>query len=316
VVLSGAILILENLGTQACDLLIARRRIFLANWLIFLRTGFWPIPVMAIGLLYPETRTLEVLLLGWLAMLGVTWAILFALLMPRGRWRHVRPRHGLLLAELNGSFMLYMKDVSMSVSTFLDRFLISAFLGLELTGVYTLFWSIANVVHSLALYSVMQAQLPALLSAGQSGDRIALSTLERRLQIEMAAWIFLLTLAAAMATPFFVPYLHQPLVQGNLPVFWIVLGATLLRIAADGYGFVLLALNRDRANAAVAIAGALASAALNVVMTPLAGLVGAAMAYAVTSGGSFAARFYCSRLVPFSLNGLAKSGPNLKGRPA
>ena len=41
----------------------------------------------------------------------------------------------------------------------------------------------------------------------------------------------------------------QPLVEANLPIFWIVLGATLLRVAADGYGFVLLALNRDRAPA-------------------------------------------------------------------
>ena len=50
---------LENLGAQATDMLIARRRVFLAYWLTFLRTGFWPIPVMVIGLLYPETRTLE-----------------------------------------------------------------------------------------------------------------------------------------------------------------------------------------------------------------------------------------------------------------
>jgi O-antigen/teichoic acid export membrane protein len=299
-ILCGAILMLENLGAQATDMLITRRRIFLAYWLIFLRTGLWPVPVMAIGLLYPETRTLEALLLGWLAMLGVTWLILLGLLLRGERWRHMRPRPGLLLGELHGSLTLYIKDVSVTVSTFLDRFLISAFLGLELTGVYTLFWSIANVVHSLAVYGVVQAQLPHLVASAQSGDRAAFGALERRLQIEMGGWALLIALGAALATPLFLPYLHQPLVQEYLPIFWIVLGATLLRIAADGYGFVLLALNRDRAIAGIALAGAVMSALLNLMLTPLLGLVGAASAYAITSAGLLAARFYFSRSAEFA----------------
>jgi O-antigen/teichoic acid export membrane protein len=115
--LSGAILLLENLGAQAADLLIARRRIFLAYWLTFLRMGFWPMPVMAIGLLYPQTRTLEFLLLGWLAMLVVSWIILFVMILPERRWRHLRPRVGLVSQELHGSLTLYVKDVTSACSS-------------------------------------------------------------------------------------------------------------------------------------------------------------------------------------------------------
>ena len=301
-VLGGAILMLENLGCEAADMLIARRRIFLGYWLTFLRTGFWPIPVMAVGLLYPETRTLEFLLLGWLAMLGVSWLILFCLLLPEGRWRQMRPQWRFLFPELRGSLVLYIKDVSSTISMFLDRFLISLFLGLELTGVYTLFWSIANVVHSLAVYGVLQAQLPLLIASGQNADRAGFRALQRRLQIEIGTWALLLALAAAVATPLLLPYLGQPVVQESLPIFWMVLFATLLRVAADAYGFVLLALNRDRAIAAVAVAGALASAGMNIVLTPLAGLWGAATAYAITSGGLFAARHFFSRPGTFSIS--------------
>lgn len=304
-VLAGAILMLENLGCEAADMLIARRRIFLAYWLTFLRAGLWPIPVMAIGLLYPETRTLEFLLLGWLAMLGISWLILFGLLAPEGRWRQMRPQWRLLFQELPGSLVLYIKDVSVTISTFLDRFLISLFLGLEPTGVYTLFWSIANVVHSLAVYGVFQAQLPPLIASGQSADPGPFRALERRLQIEIGTWTLLLALGAAVATPLLLPYLGQPLVEESLPIFWVVLFATLLRVAADAYGFVLLALNRDRAIAAIAVAGALASAGMNVVLTPLAGLWGAAMAYAITSGGLFAARYFFSRPASLAMSACA-----------
>ncbi len=165
--LCGAILLLENLGNEATDMLIARRRIFLAYTLAFLRVGFWPIPVMAIGLLYPETRTLEFLLMGWLVMLVVSWLVLFGLILREGRWRLMRPQRRLVFPELRGSLVLYSKDVSSTISMFLDRFLISLFLGLEMTGVYTLFWSIVNVVHSLAVGDIVRAQLPSLIAAGQ-----------------------------------------------------------------------------------------------------------------------------------------------------
>lgn len=294
-VLSGAILLLDNLGNEAADMLMARRRIFLSYMLTFLRAGAWPIPVMAIGLLYPATRTLEFLLLGWLAMLVVCGLIMIAFVLPNGRWRHLRPHVGTLLRDLHGGLLLYVKDVSATVSMFLDRFLISMFLGLELTGVYTLFWSIANVMHSLSVYGVLQAQLPQIIATAQTADQAGFRALERHLQIETGIWALFLALGAAIATPLLVPFLDEPLVQDYLPVFWVILFATLLRVAADSYGFVLLALHQDRAIAIIAFGGAIASAVLNLILTPLAGLWGASVAFVLTSGGLFAARFWKSR---------------------
>jgi len=300
--LCGGILLLENLGSEASEMLIARRRVFLAYFVAFLRVGFWPIPVMAVGLLYPETRTLESILLGWLAMLVVSWLALFLLLLPEGRWRLMRPQWRLLFPELRGSLVLYIKDVSSTISMFLDRFLISLFLGLEMTGVYTLFWSITNVVHSLAVYDIIKAQLPSLIASGRNPEPEQFRAHERRLQIEIGSWSLLLALGAGVAMPLLLPLLHQPLAQESLPVFWLILLATLLRIAADLYGFVLLALRRDRTIAWVAAAGALASAGLNLVLTPFFGLAGAATAYAMTSGGLLAARFVLSRTATLERN--------------
>jgi O-antigen/teichoic acid export membrane protein len=300
-VLCGAILLLDNLGTEASDMLIARRRIQLAYSLAFLRVGFWPIPVMVFGLIYPEARTLEFLLMCWLVLLVVSWLVLFALLLREGRWRLMRPQSRLVLPELRGSLVLYSKDVSSTISVFLDRFLISLFLGLELTGVYTLFWSIVNVVHQLAVGDIVRAQLPSLIAAGQAPDQTAFRSLERRFQIEIAGWTVLLAVGAAIAVPLLLPLLNQPLAQEYLPVFWLILVATVLRIAADFYGFVLLSLTRDRAIAWVAAGGALASAALNLLLIPALGLMGAGAAYAVTSAGLFFARYVFSRPGPLAM---------------
>jgi O-antigen/teichoic acid export membrane protein len=203
-----------------------------------------------------------------------------------------------VLPELRGSLVLYTKDVSSTISVFLDRFLISLFLGLELTGVYTLFWSIVNVVHQLAVGDIVRAQLPSLIAAGQNPDQTTFRSLERRFQIEIAGWTVLLAVGAAIAVPLLLPLLNQPLAQDHLAVFWLILFATVLRIGADFYGFVLLALNRDRTIAWVAAAGALASAALNLLLIPAFGLIGAGAAYAVTSGGLFVARYMFSHPGP------------------
>jgi O-antigen/teichoic acid export membrane protein len=75
----------------------------------------------------------------------------------------------------------------------------------------------------------------------------------------------------------------------------MILFATILRIAADGYGYALLALNRDTEIAVIAFVGAIASAVLNAILTPLTGLWGAATAYVITSAGLLAIRYYLTR---------------------
>jgi O-antigen/teichoic acid export membrane protein len=178
---------------------------------------------------------------------------------------------------------------------FVDRFIISVFLGLELTGVYTFFWSIANVVHSLALVGMLLSQIASLLAAGRKADKTEFHAIERALQIEIGAWTLFLSLGIAIATPLLLPYLGRSLLENYLFVFWIILFATILRVAADGYGYALLALNRDTEIASIAFVGAIASAVLNAILTPLVGLWGAATAYVITAAGLLAIRYYLTR---------------------
>jgi O-antigen/teichoic acid export membrane protein len=293
--LGGAILLLESLATDIGAVLIARRRIFLAHWLGFLRQGFWPLPVIGLGLLLPQTRSLNTLLSMWCAALVLTWIILFVLLLQKGRWRYVRLDGLLLLGALRGSLLLYVRDVSGTVSTFADRFLISVFLGLELSGIYSLFWSIANVVHSLVVYGVLQTHIASLIGAAKERTSVAFHVLERRLQIEAISWALLFAGGVAVLTPALMTFLDRPLMRDHLAAFWPILLATLLRIGADGYDFAIYAFNRDRSIALIAVGGALTSALLNVVLTPAAGLWGSAFAYVLTSAALLAARFVVCR---------------------
>ena len=294
-IICGLVLFLEHIASDTNDLLVGRGRIMLANILFFMRAGLWPPVVIVWGLIDPSARTLECLLLGWLGGLVLVWITLAAHLFSQKRWRAVGMRLPWIASGVRASVPFYIKDLTGAASLYLDRFVLSLFLGLELTGVYTLFWSVANVLHNLTVFSVIQPKLPNLIESGQQADPAAFRALERKIQIEAGTWIVVLAAGASVALFVLLPFLQRPTLYDHLAIFWIVLAATALRAAADGYGFVLLALHRDTAIAVISVAGAVASIAFNVALIPLLGIAGAALAYLLTSGGLLAVRYRVTR---------------------
>ena len=301
----GLILFLDHLASDTCVMLILRGRVFFANALLFLRHGLWPPLVIIAGLVFPATRNLDCLLYGWLASLVLTWLIIAVFVAGRGRWRAMRLNGRWLMQSLRASVPFHVKDISGVTSLYLDRFLISFFLGLELTGVYTFFWSVANVAHSLVVYGIVQARIAQLVEAARMIEAAAFKNLERRTQIEVTGWVAVLATGALVAMPILLPVLDRPLLQDYLPVFWIMLVATVMRVGADGYSFALLALHQDRAILVIAVAGAIGSALANVLLVPPLGIYGAALGYVLTSVGLLIARYACSR----------SAGDGLRARP-
>jgi O-antigen/teichoic acid export membrane protein len=293
----GAILLLEHVACDANDLLLARGRAVFGAVLLFIRAGLWPLAVIAWGLVNPAARTLDWLLIGWIGGLLLTFVALAIYLIAERRWRLIALRPRWMLRGIAGSVPLYIKDLAGSLNLYLDRFLISLFLGLELTGVYTLFWSFGNVVHNLSVASIVQPQLPRLIDSAARGPDV-FRPLERRLQIEVVVWTALLVIGAVIAMPLILPFLGKPLLSASLPVFWVILAATVLRIGADSYGFVLLALHRDTAIAVISVAGVIVSAMLNVALVPAFGLYGAGYAFVLTALGLFVTRFWITRTWP------------------
>lgn len=295
VALAGSILFLEHVVSDAQDLLIFRGRVYFASIVLFVRAGLWPLAVMLWAWLDPAARTLDHLLVGWLTGLLVAAAMLAALLVVKQRWRLLGLRVGWLVGCIRNSAPFYLKDISGVGSLYLDRFVVSFFLGLELTGVYTFFWSFANVVNSLVLHGTMQPRIPQLVIAARDPDPNVLRRIERRVQIETASWAFGLALAAIAVMPFVLSYLGRPLLQDNVAVFYLIMLAALVRVSADCYGYMLLALHRDRAIAVISLLGAAASALLNTILIPLVGLWGAALAFLATATALLIARYSVSR---------------------
>ena len=291
----GMVLFFDHIASDACDLLIGRGRIFLTNILFFMRAGLWP-PVFIVWSTFDASaRTLQALLLCWLGAVLLVWLVLGMHLIAQGRWRAVGIRLPWIISGVRASVPFYIKDLTGSASLYLDRFVLSLFLNLELTGAYTLFWSIANVLHNLTVFSVIQPRLRSLIESAGQADQAPFRALERKLQIEGATWIAALAVVASVVILVLLPLLNRPLLHQYLFVFWIILAATALRAGADSYGFAMLALRKDRAIALASISGVIGSVILNLTLIPVLGLAGAAVAYLITAGGLLALRYNITR---------------------
>jgi O-antigen/teichoic acid export membrane protein len=293
-ILIAPILLLEHLGLDANGPLIARHRVMLSSVALFLRSGAWPLAIIAIGCVYPPARSLAWVLGAWLAGLVMMMLMLSGLLLG-GRWRSLRLRADWLGDALRRSWPFYLSDIGAVTSLYADRFIISAFAGLELTGIYVFFWSAANVVHSVTVYGAFHPRVPALVAAANEGD---MATLRKRLfqfQGVILAWALLLFALLWIGVQLFLHMGVRPQLDGHLMLFALIILSVLLRIVADTYHFVLYALCRDRTIAVVNLALAAGSALLNAVLVSAAGLMGAAIAANLTALGLLAVRRRLSR---------------------
>ncbi len=292
--LIAPILLLEHLGVDAHGPLIARHRVMLSSVALFLRSGAWPLAIIGIGWIYPPARSLAWVLAAWLAGLVVMALVLSGLLLG-GRWRLLRVRAHWLRGALRRSWPFYLSDIGAVTSLYADRFIISFFAGLELTGIYVFFWSAANVVHSVTVYGAFHPRVPALVAVANAGDT---ATLRKRLfqfQSIVLVWALALFGLLWVGVQLFLHMGVRPQLNGHLTLFALIIFATLVRIIADTYHFVLYALGRDRTIAFVNLALAAGSAALNTVLVSTAGLMGAVIASIITALGLLAARRTLSR---------------------
>jgi O-antigen/teichoic acid export membrane protein len=291
------ILFLEHLGANSYGALLARGRVIFASILLFISSGFWPLLAIGIGLIFPSARTLEFILWTWLGGLSFMTALLLIFAAQNNRLRAVRLRVGWLISGIRGGVPFFLTDIGAVGNLYFDRFLVSALLGLELTGVYIFFWSAANAMHTLVVYGVVHPLVPKLVRSANNKDANAFKSERNAIVREAVVWTALLSAALCVMIYFVVPLLGRPLLEQSMAIFWLILIATLLRMAADGVNFGLYAVRRDQAMAVVSLGGVAASAALNAVFIPLMGLTGAGLAYIAIAAAMLWLRYALVRSV-------------------
>lgn len=225
-----AVVLVEHLAVDLVMLFNTLRRPNSANFFGLLQAMIWAIPFMIAAYFWPENRSIQPLLMFWITgtalCIFITYFVFFRL-----------PLHKTIIdfgwfpTKIKDSALLFWRDNISVLALYADRYIIAITLGLELTGVYTLFYQLANSLYTVVNSSVVQMHRPDIVVGFRERKTEAA---RKRLNILLReSVLIMLTLGTALAVAFYwlAPYIERPLLVQYQTLLWFVLIAITTRVA-------------------------------------------------------------------------------------
>jgi O-antigen/teichoic acid export membrane protein len=283
--LALAVFLTEHLAFDSFVLINNLQYPKLANFVYSLQLASWIYLYVVFAFFYPELRSLEALLAFWIG--GGLIAIAISSFLARGwPWKKTFANKidPLWYSEkLSKSFKLYLIDVTGVVNYYMDRYIIMAFLSLEMTGVYVFFSQVVSATWNLVNSGVLVVFRPRLIKEYDPNNlapfnRVYRSALKR-------AWLMTIALSilAALGVPFLVTLTDNEALLEHLPLLWLMLAALLFRVTATATGMALYAMHKDRENFIAVLIIFILTAIVGSMSVILLGLYGIVLNSAVVS---------------------------------
>lgn len=292
-ILLVAVIYLEHIGNDAFYLLSNLQRHLAANVIAFVRGAAWVAIYMPLAIVFPDLRNLSCLFGAWMAC-GLASIVLFAILSRSWPWKkgwRCRFRVSFVINTIRESYLLYVSDLSFIAGQYIDRYLVTLFLGIKAAGVYFLFWTVANATTTFLALVLQQKQRPLMIRAYAEGGDTAHRNLTRRFM--RVSFIAAFALSAMIAAAFQVSlfWLRQPDLTAHISALWLIVIGMAVRYMADFSAMALFSSHQDRAMTITHVSSALLLIAAQLVLLPLAGLYGAGAAILLTSVGILVWRY-------------------------
>jgi len=262
------IIVLEIIAQDIHMGLIGLRMAVLAGLLVFIRSASWVFIYILVSLHDPALRSLGYVFKFWLAALIVNFLFL-AVHLRNWPWRAIAVQKldiDWLLAKIRGGWKIYASDIALAGSLYIDRFVVNHLEGLELTGVYMFFWSVANSSQALITTSISQVALPRLVAAYRDAGEVqwrrslAAEVLKVFLSGSVVATIAFFCIERAL------PFVHRASLNPFLFLFFVMLFASVVRMTSDILNYGLYSRGQDAAYAGTNIAGFIISPIATVIV--------------------------------------------------
>jgi O-antigen/teichoic acid export membrane protein len=273
-------------GTHLCQeihrVLITLARPIAAYAISAVAHGIWPFPVVVLGTVYPELRTLDLVFLAWAlsasggVALGAFWLAQIEAI-PRSPeridWTWIR-------RGMTVSYKFFISSLLFRSIEFSNRYFLHYFWGDARVGVYTLYASVANTLHDLTATTVAAPAFAPLVASYQSGDRVVFSRQLHRLRQGLVRTSFILLPVFIAGLPILFAVIEKPLLYEQRTAYFVLLsGALLLNLSLHPH----YRLYAGRMDNQIFVASAFAAAvnvAANVLLVPMFEVNGAAVAAA------------------------------------
>ena len=271
---------LEHINNHLYSLILNRSRLLAGNILHFIRSGAWMVIFMAVSLFAPSMLSMDKIIIAWI--IGNALSIgCFYWLTRHWPW-HSRSSGVSLLRwfrkEFRYSKIAYVDSIVFTSTTYIDRYLITLFLGLELTGVYVFFWSIGSALSNLITTGVIQLSRPKMVKAFKDKsteyNAIFIKCLKRTIGVSVITGVITGALIYVI-----LPYVNRPLVIEWYPVLWLIIVGFILGMIYQVQNLIFYSQHRDDITLKIRFIILFGAVLFNLTLIPLIGIWGATIAY-------------------------------------
>jgi len=274
------LLICEHLAQEAYRLLTTLSRPVLANLILFLRSGIWIYGFVGFAFFFENARNIKYIWLGW--SLGAILSIIITVLVLKRNviWNKPSrvPINWLWIKKgVITSLPFFGGTLAFKLMEYADRYFIKFYHGEEMVGIYTFYFSFANVVQVFIFSGVIMILYPKIVYAYQQGDLVEYKMLMSKMSknsiivgivLSIFAGIFILPLLMIIKKSIYLEYVST---------YWVLLLAIFANILSQIPHYALFVRNKDKAILVSAVLALIVSISVNYKLVPLYGVLGASI---------------------------------------
>lgn len=273
------ILVAEHLSQEIYRLLIAVQRPVKANFVLFVRSGFWSYVVLIVMATVEDLRSIKIVWSGWLAgsMLSIILGIFFLVDLPwenireqRIDWARIR-RYALQSVPLLGA------TVALRGIETVDRYFIQNHSGSDMVGIYTFYYSMASVVQTFAFTGIFSTAYPKLIAADQRNDDATRQKIIKSMRSGGIIGGGIMSILMAVAIIPISALVDNPVYHQHLGTYWTLVIAIFVGAISLIPHYDLYSRRQDRPLILSSMLGLVVAVVLNWWLVPWLGIQGAAL---------------------------------------
>lgn len=270
------ICILESFATITSQNFSPLHRPIIANFLFFIRSASWVLPVVLIGYFNPEYRNAKFIFELWI--LGALLSLLVTAYVWRNLpWRdafRMKVQWSWIWASVKKTIPIWISGICAALSTNVDRFIVEKYLGRDFVGLISFYGSFVVALSSLLGSGIFAFKYPHMIEAYRNGDLDQFRKITKNVIIEGSATAGIIGLVMGVSIPLLGDYLGRPEFSRYASTLWLMLFGVWLKMSTEGLYYVLYTRQQDRAIWMSNMLTLSLVLALNLLLVPFIGFIG------------------------------------------
>jgi O-antigen/teichoic acid export membrane protein len=277
------LLIFEHLGMEFFRVFVAIEKVLIANVILFVRTGTWPL-LLIYQLIYTTKEiTLTTIITYWMtaSIISVVLCIPFIYDEIRGTKFYIDKKwikRGTKVAAL-----FFIATFSQKIIEFSDRYIIDSFLGAKSLGIYSFYFQLANVVNVTIFTVLISFMYPKIIYFIDKKRKKEAIVEVKKLKKYIIVLISLYAMLLSIILPYILDFVGKPELYDFQIVFYIFLTGNLFFNLSFASHYALLAIEKDKELMKISIGLAVFSLVANLIGVAYFGIIGAVIVFAISS---------------------------------